>query len=121
MSYVVIDFDLNLCYSGWMMITALFGTFGVLLALMWKRNETPTNYILLAVFVSCTSLFFVCVLFWSTPPPPPHTHTHTHMVWHIRCASHTHVEAKWLAWLTGNSGHIGAIGSSPSNGLKPNL
>ena len=59
MSYVVIDFDLNLCYSGWMMITALFGTFGVLLALMWKRNETPTNYILLAVFVSCTSLFFV--------------------------------------------------------------
>ncbi|XP_041349886.1 protein lifeguard 4-like [Gigantopelta aegis] len=36
--------------SGWMMMTALFGTFGVLLALMWKRNETPTNYILLAVF-----------------------------------------------------------------------
>ena len=29
--------------------------------------------------------------------------------------------AEWLAWLTSNCGRIGAIGSSPSNGLKPNL
>ena len=28
--------------------------------------------------------------------------------------------AEWLAWLTSNCGRIGAIGSSPSNGLKPN-
>ena len=29
--------------------------------------------------------------------------------------------AEWLAWLTSNCGRIGAIGSSPSNGLRPNL
>ena len=29
--------------------------------------------------------------------------------------------AEWLAWLTSNCGRICAIGSSPSNGLKPNL
>ena len=29
--------------------------------------------------------------------------------------------AGWLAWLTSNCGWIRAIGSSPSNGLKPNL
>ena len=29
--------------------------------------------------------------------------------------------AKWLAWLTSNCGRIGAIGSSPSNGLIPNM
>ena len=29
--------------------------------------------------------------------------------------------AEGLAWLTGNCGQISAIGSSPSNGLKPNL
>ena len=29
--------------------------------------------------------------------------------------------AEWLAWLTSNCGRIGTIGSSPSNGLKPNL
>ena len=29
--------------------------------------------------------------------------------------------AEWLARLTSNCGRIGAIGSSPSNGLKPNL
>ena len=29
--------------------------------------------------------------------------------------------AEWLAWLTRNCGRIGAIGSSPSNGLKPNM
>ena len=29
--------------------------------------------------------------------------------------------AEWLAWLTSNCGRIGAIGSSPSNGLRPNI
>ena len=29
--------------------------------------------------------------------------------------------AEWLTWLAGNCGRIGAIGSSPSKGLKPNL
>ena len=29
--------------------------------------------------------------------------------------------AEWLAWLTSNCGRIGALGSSPSNGLKPKL
>ena len=28
---------------------------------------------------------------------------------------------EWLAWLTSNCGRIGAIGSCPSNGLKPNM
>ena len=28
---------------------------------------------------------------------------------------------KWLAWLADNYGRIGIIGSSTSNGLKPNL
>ncbi|XP_067685249.1 protein lifeguard 4-like [Haliotis asinina] len=34
----------------WMMTVSLFGTFIVIFALMWKRHETPTNYILLGVF-----------------------------------------------------------------------
>ena len=29
--------------------------------------------------------------------------------------------AEWLAWLTSNCGRIGAIGSNPSNGLRPNM
>ena len=28
---------------------------------------------------------------------------------------------EWLAWRTSNCGRIGAIGSSPSNGLRPNM
>ena len=43
-----------------------------------------------------------------------HTYKHTHI--------HTYVSvAEWLAWLTSNCGRIGAIGSSPSNGLRPNM
>ena len=38
-------------FSNWMMLVSLIGTFCSLFALMWKRQETPTNYILLAVFV----------------------------------------------------------------------
>ncbi|CAG5130752.1 unnamed protein product [Candidula unifasciata] len=36
--------------SHWMLTLSLFGTIGVLFALMWKRHETPTNYILLGIF-----------------------------------------------------------------------
>ena len=45
-----------------------------------------------------------------------HTHTHTYI--------HTYMDvsvAEWLAWLTSNCGRIGAIGSNPGNGLKPNM
>ena len=41
-----------------------------------------------------------------------HTYIHTSMDVSV---------AEWLAWLTSNCGPIGAIGSSPSNGLKANL
>ncbi|KAK7102467.1 hypothetical protein V1264_020682 [Littorina saxatilis] len=36
--------------NNWMMLVSLIGTFASLFGLMWKRKETPTNYILLAVF-----------------------------------------------------------------------
>lgn len=36
--------------NSWMMMVSLIGTLASLFALMWKRQETPTNYILLAVF-----------------------------------------------------------------------
>ena len=43
-----------------------------------------------------------------------HTYIHTYI--------HTDVSvAKWLAWLTSNCRRIGAIGSSPSNSLIPNM
>ena len=48
------------------------------------------------------------------------TYIHTYIDRYI----HTYVDvsvAEWLAWLTSNCRRIGAIGSSPSNGLKPNL
>ena len=78
---------------------------------------------------SYTHLYiYICVYFFSV-----HTHTHTHT--HTRLVSSHHVYhrftehscfrdvsvAEWLAWLTSNCGRISAIGSSPSNGLKPNL
>ena len=40
---------------------------------------------------------------------------------YIHTSIHTYTYAEWLTWLVGNCGRIGAIGSSPSNGLKPNL
>ena len=43
---------------------------------------------------------------------PIHTYIHTYMDVSV---------AEWLAWLTSNCGRIGAIGSSPSNGLRPNM
>lgn len=36
--------------NSWMLLVSMLGTLGTLFALMWKRQETPTNYILLAVF-----------------------------------------------------------------------
>ena len=53
-----------------------------------------------------------------------HTYIHTHTHTYIHTYKHTYMDvsvAEWLAWLTSNCGQIGAIGSSPSNGLKPNL
>ena len=65
-----------------------------------------------------------------------HTHTHTHIYMRERFGwmdwmdwigldwihIYIHISvAEWLAWLTSNCGRIGAIGSSPCNGLKPNL
>ena len=54
------------------------------------------------------------------------THAHTYIYTYIHTYTcihtYTHVSvAEWLAWLTSNCGRIGAIGSSPSSGLKPNL
>ena len=55
-------------------------------------------------------------------------HTHTYIYTYIHIYIHTHIHtyvhtyvsvAEWLAWLTSNCGRIGAIGSSPSNGLRP--
>ena len=57
-------------FSNWMLMVSLIGTFGSLFALMWKRQETPTNYILLAVFVRLsfyiTSLNLSCVCSWDS-------------------------------------------------------
>ncbi|GFR99316.1 transmembrane BAX inhibitor motif-containing protein 4 [Elysia marginata] len=44
----VVAKECQLCH--WMMTVSLFGTLGILFALMWKRHETPTNYILLGAF-----------------------------------------------------------------------
>ena len=60
-----------------------------------------------------------------------HTYIHTYIHQYIYTYIHTtyihtyiHMDvsvADWLAWLTSNCGWIGAIGSRPSNGLKPNM
>ena len=55
-----------------------------------------------------------------------HTHTYIHTYIHIHTHTyiHTYIHvsvAEWLSWLTSNCGRIGAIGSSTSNGLKPNM
>ena len=65
------------------------------------------------------------------------THTHTHIYTYIHTCLHTYTHinsythtiyihkdvsvAEWLVWLTSNCRQISAKGSSPSNGLKPNL
>ena len=55
-----------------------------------------------------------------------HTNIHTYMHTFVYTYLHTYIHmyvsvAEWLAWLTSNCWLIGAIASSPSNGLKPNL
>ena len=48
--------------------------------------------------------------------------TYIHIHTYIQHTYNIHVSvAEWLAWLTSNCGRIGAIGSSPSNGLRPNM
>ena len=52
-----------------------------------------------------------------------YVHTYIHTLIDVS-VGHTLIDvsvAEWLAWLTSNCGRIGAIGSSPSNGLKPNM
>merc|ERR1711962_295395 len=47
---------------------ALIGTFGSLFALMWKRQETPTNYIFLGVFTLMEAYSIgVIVTFYKVP------------------------------------------------------
>ena len=47
-----------------------------------------------------------------------HTYIHTYVRTYVHTCIHTHT---MLAWQTSNCGRIAAIGSSPSNGLKPNF
>ncbi|XP_005093726.1 protein lifeguard 4 [Aplysia californica] len=52
----------------WMMTLSFVGTFGSLFALMWKRQETPTNYILLGVFTLMEAYAIgVVVTFYKVP------------------------------------------------------
>ncbi|KAK0051879.1 protein lifeguard 4 [Biomphalaria pfeifferi] len=52
----------------WMLTISIFATFGILLALMWKRHETPTNYILLGLFTLMESYAIgVVVTFYKVP------------------------------------------------------
>lgn len=38
--------------NSWMLMVAMFGTIGIMLALMFKQRETPINYILLMAFTA---------------------------------------------------------------------
>lgn len=38
--------------SHWMLLVAMVGSIGLVIALMIYKNQTPTNYILLGLFVS---------------------------------------------------------------------
>ena len=50
------------------------------------------------------------------------TYIHTDRYTYIHIYTHTYIHTHTcIAWLTSNCGRICAIGSSPSNGLKPNL
>ncbi|XP_045166925.1 protein lifeguard 4-like [Mercenaria mercenaria] len=54
--YINEDFNFFIDKNPWIMLVAFIGTLGTLFALMVKRQETPTNYILLAVFTALESL-----------------------------------------------------------------
>ena len=67
---------------------------------------------------------FMCVCMYVCTYRHTHTYTHTETDTHTHTHTHTYIHvlvAEWLAWLTSNCGRIGAIGSSPSNGLRPNM
>ena len=49
------------------------------------------------------------------------SYIHTYVRTYIRTYIMDVSVSEWLAWLTSNCGRIGAIGSSPSNGLRPNI
>ena len=64
------------------------------------------------------SLYFILMLSCTNQ----HTYMHTCIHAYIHRYIHMDVSvAEWLAWLTSNCGRIDAIGSSPSNGLRPNM
>lgn len=44
------DFSFWIAKNSWFLMLSFIGIFGTMVALMVKRQETPTNYILLAVF-----------------------------------------------------------------------
>jgi len=55
-------------HNQWMMTISFIGTFASLMALMWKRQETPINYILLAIFTLLESYAIgVVVTFYKVP------------------------------------------------------
>ena len=46
-------FNVNVSvFSHWMLLVAMVGSIGLVIALMVYKTQTPTNYILLALFVS---------------------------------------------------------------------
>ena len=77
-----------------------------------------TLYLFTLTFTFLTRflLFGLCFIFYTFIYH--HTHTHTHTYIHTYMCACVYI---WLAWLTSNCGRIGAIGSSPSNGLRPNM
>ena len=68
----------------------------------------------------CVCLFvFVCNIYKYI-----HTCVCVYMCVYTYIHTYIHLDvlvAEWLAWLTSNCVRIGAIGTSPSNGLNPNL
>ena len=49
------------------------------------------------------------------------TYIYTHIYIHTYIHTWDVSVAEWLGWLAVNCGRIGAIGSSPGNGVNPNL
>ena len=85
-----------------------------------------------SLFLLCIK-YFNLVLFWVFSLLHTYINTYMHACMHTYIDTYIHTYiltyihtwdvsvAEWLAWLTSNCGRIGAIGSSPSNDLKPNL
>ena len=81
----------------------------------WTRS-TVFNYCAINMVKVLIQSHFVDFLYICVPSIHPSIHPSTYI--------HTYIHvsvAEWLAWLISNCGRIGAIGSSPSNGLKPNF